>query len=98
MRWLRGRRTERSDPHDEWMATAAGYANQLTESGSRCHLNDGRTRFCQWQAQELEPKEPGGAPLVGVRCTVHPGGRYLDASARLRPEDFAPTREERGQG
>ena len=54
MRWLRGRRSERSDPHDEWMATAAGYANQLTESGSRCHLNDGRTRFCQWQAQELE--------------------------------------------
>ena len=24
------------------------------------------------------------------------GGRYLDADARLRPEDFAPTREERG--
>jgi hypothetical protein len=86
MRWLRGRRNERQDPHDEWMATATGYANQLTESGSRCHL------------KELESKEPGGAPLVGVRCTIHPGGRYVDANARLRPEDFAPTRSERGEG
>jgi hypothetical protein len=80
------------------MATATSYAHQLTESGSRCHLNAGSTRFCQWQAQKLEPKEPGGEALVGVRCTIHPGGRYVDPSARLRPEDFAPTRSERGEG
>ena len=73
------------------MATASGYADQLTETGSRCHLNDGNPRFCQWHAEELPPAEPGGEPLVGVRCTVHPGGRYLDADARLAPEDFAPT-------
>jgi hypothetical protein len=31
---------------------------------------------------------------VGVRCTIHPGGRYLDHTARLDPEDFAPTRDD----
>ena len=69
------------------MTAAAGYAARLTETGSRCHLNDGSTRFCHWQAEEL----PQGR--VGVRCTIHPGGRYLDSTARLAPEDFAPTRE-----
>lgn len=74
------------------MATAAAYAARLTETGSRCHLNDGSTRFCHWQAEELPAKgdERSG---VGVRCTIHPGGRYLDASARLDPDDFAPTRD-----
>ena len=75
------------------MATAAGFADRLTETGSRCHLNDGSTRFCHWHAQELPPTEPAAEPLVGVRCTVHPGGRYTDSSARLDPEDFAPTRD-----
>ena len=79
------------------MATATGYANQLTEAGARCHLNDGSTRFCHWHAEELEPREPGAERLVGVRCTVHPGGRYVDPDARLRPEEFAPTRDERGR-
>lgn len=73
------------------MATAAKYATHLTETGSRCHRNDGSTRFCHWQAQELSPAEAGAPPLVGVRCTIHPGGRYLDSDARLDPEDFAPT-------
>ena len=77
------------------MVTAAGYAARLTETGSRCHLNEGSSRFCLWEAQELPPAESGGPRLVGVRCTMHPGGRYLDADARLRPEDFAPTRDER---
>ncbi len=69
------------------MATAAGFAVRLTETGSRCHLNDGSVRFCHWQAEGLSDGR------VGVRCTIHPGGRYLDAGARLDPEDFAPTRE-----
>ena len=73
------------------MATAAAYAARLTETGSRCHLNDGSTRFCHWQAQAL-PTAGDAQPGVGVRCTIHPGGRYLDSSARLDPEDFAPTR------
>lgn len=74
------------------MATAAAYAARLTETGSRCHRNDGSTRFCHWQAAEL-PAVGDGRPRVGVRCTIHPGGRYLDSSARLDPQDFAPTRE-----
>ncbi len=75
------------------MATAAGFAARLTETGSRCHLNDGSVRFCHWQAEELPATAPGREPMVGVRCTIHPGGRYLDANARLAPEDFAPTRD-----
>ena len=75
------------------MATAAGFASRLTESGSRCHLNDGSARFCHWQAEELPPVKSGAEPMVGVRCTVHPGGRHLDANARLAAEDFAPTRD-----
>ena len=73
------------------MATAAGYAARLTETGSRCHLNDGSARFCHWQAEEIPTAS--GEPEVGVRCTIHRGGRYLDSSARLDPEDFAPTRD-----
>jgi hypothetical protein len=73
------------------MATAAKYAAHLTETGSRCHRNYGSTRFCHWQAQELSSTETATPPTVGVRCTIHPGGRYLDSSARLDPEDFAPT-------
>jgi hypothetical protein len=69
------------------MATATGFAARLSETGSRCHLNDGSVRFCHWQAEGLHADE------VGVRCTIHPGGRYLDSSARLDPEDFAPTRD-----
>lgn len=87
MRLPRLRRERTVDEHEEWMATAAGFAARLTETGSRCHRNDGSTRFCHWQAAEL----PGGR--VGVRCTIHPGGRYLDATARLAADDFAPTRE-----
>lgn len=70
-----------------WMATATKYAGHLTETGSRCDLNTGQQRFCHWQATEL----PRGD--IGVRCSIHPGGRYLDASARLDPQDFAPTRD-----
>ena len=76
------------------MATAAGFADQLTMSGSRCHLNDGSSRFCHWQAMELPATDAEGRHLVGVRCTIHPGGRHTDPGARLAPEDFAPTREE----
>lgn len=87
------RRSKPVDDRAEWMATATMYAARLTETGSRCHRNDGSTRFCHWQAEELPPSEPGADALVGVRCTVHPGGRYLDSSARLDPGDFAPTRD-----
>ncbi len=93
MRLPRLRRSEPVDESAEWMAMAAGYAARLTETGSRCHLNDGTTRFCHWQAQELPRKDAAGRSLVGVRCTIHPGGRHLDSSARLEPADFAPTRE-----
>lgn len=69
------------------------YARKLTETGSRCHLNDGTVRFCHWQATELPVSggddEVDSATLVGVRCTIHPGGRYLDSTARLDPDDFA---------
>jgi hypothetical protein len=92
MRWLARRLGSSDDEREEWMATATGFAHQLTEAGARCHLNDGSTRFCHWRAEELVPVEPDGAPLVGVRCSVHPGGRCLDSDARLSPEDFAPTR------
>jgi hypothetical protein len=92
MRLPRLRRSPALDEREEWMATARGFAQQLTEAGSRCHLNDGSVRFCHWQAEELPPTESGGEPLVGVRCTIHPGGRYLDSTARLAPDDFAPTR------
>lgn len=84
------RSTEPADPIEEWMTTAAGYADRLTETGSRCHLNGGNPRFCHWRAEELPPVEPGGSPRVGVRCTIHPGGRHVDPDARLAPEDFAP--------
>ena len=93
MRLPRLRRAAPSDEREEWMATAAGFAARLTETGSRCHLNDGSTRFCHWRAEELPPAKPGGGPMVGVRCTIHPGGRYLDSTARLDPEDFAATRD-----
>jgi hypothetical protein len=73
------------------MATATKYANHLTETGSGCHLNDGAVRFCHWAAEELPSIEHEGSAGVGVRCTIHPGGRYLDSSARLDPQDFAPT-------
>ncbi len=91
MRLPRLRRSAPTDEREEWLATATKYAGHLTETGSRCDLNDGSTRFCHWAAQELPPAEAGGATTVGVRCTIHPGGRYLDSSARLDPEDFAPT-------
>ena len=92
MRLPRLRRSAPIDERAEWMATAAMYAARLTETGSRCQLNDGTTRFCLWQAQELAASEPEGSFRVAVRCTTHVGGRYLDSSARLDPEDFAPTR------
>ena len=79
------------DERAEWMTTAAGFAARLTETGSRCHLNDGSTRFCHWQAEELVGD--AGEAVVGVRCTIHRGGRYLDSTARLDPEDFAATRD-----
>jgi hypothetical protein len=80
-----------ADEREEWLTTASKYARHLTETGSRCHLNDGAPRFCHWQATELPAHDAEGRPthLVGVRCTVHPGGRYLDSCARLGPEDFA---------
>jgi hypothetical protein len=87
MRLPRLRRSTHADEREEWLATAAKYAAKLTETGSRCHLNDGTTRFCHWQAEE----SPAGE--VGVRCTIHRGGRYLDSGARLDPEDFGPTRD-----
>jgi hypothetical protein len=73
------------------MATATGFAERLTETGSRCHLNDGKPRFCSWQAVELPATDASGesVTMVAVRCKVHPGGRFLDANARLAPEDFA---------
>jgi hypothetical protein len=76
---------------EEWLMTASTYARQLSETGSRCHLNDGSPRFCHWRAAELPATDAAGHQVivVGVRCTVHPGGRYLDSSARLAPEDFA---------
>ena len=33
--------------------TADLYARKFTETGSRCHRNDGSPRFCHWAAQEL---------------------------------------------
>jgi hypothetical protein len=76
---------------EEWLATASKYARHLTETGSRCHLNRGRPRFCSWEAKELPATEPDRGPttMVGVRCTSHLGGRFLDSTARLDPEDFA---------
>jgi hypothetical protein len=88
------RRLQRTvDEREEWMTLAAAYAARLTETGSRCHLNDGTSRFCHWQATELPRKDAEGRSLVGVRCTIHPGGRHLDSRARLDPGDFAPTRD-----
>ena len=80
-----------ADEREEWLATASKYARHLTETGSRCHLNDGTPRFCHWHAAELPATdaEDGQAIMVGVRCTSHPGGRYLDSEARLSPGDFA---------
>jgi hypothetical protein len=80
-----------ADEREEWLGTASMYARHLTETGSRCHLNDGQPRFCSWRAMELPATDAEGrhTTMVGVRCTSHPGGRYLDASARLAPEDFA---------
>ena len=81
------------DEHEQRLTTAAMYARRLTETGSRCHLNDGTVRFCHWQATELPLSGGGGevdpATFVCVRCTIHPGGRYLDSAARLEPHDFA---------
>ncbi len=79
------------DERQEWLTTASTYARHLTETGSRCHLNDGKPRFCSWGAMELPAVDAEGAPatMVAVRCTVHAGGRYLDSNARLAPEDFA---------
>ena len=76
---------------EDWLATADRYARALTETGSRCHLNDGTPRFCSWEAKELPATEPDreATTMVGVRCTIHPGGRFLDSTARLDPEDFA---------
>lgn len=91
MRLPRLRRSRRPDERHEWLATAAMYARGLTETGSRCHLNDGSDRFCHWRAEVLPAADPDQPPGVGVRCTIHPGGRYLDSTARLAPEDFAPT-------
>jgi hypothetical protein len=75
---------------DGWLETAGMYAEHLTETGSRCHRNDGSTRFCHWKATRLDNDDPAAepAPAVGVRCTIHPGGRYLDSRARLDPEDL----------
>lgn len=67
---------------EERLATARLFAGKLTEHGTRCDRNDGRTRYCYWQATELG-EEVDGAPAVGVRCTIHPGGRCLDSSQRL---------------
>jgi hypothetical protein len=80
-----------TEEREEWLTTASEYARQLTETGSRCHLNDGAPRFCHWQAAELPATDAEGRQtiMVGVRCTSHPGGRYLDSDARLAPEDFA---------
>ena len=75
------------------MATAAKYAAHLTETGSRCDLNDGSVRFCHWGAEELPSSDSEDPSTVGVRCTIHAGGRYLDSTARLDPEHFAPTRD-----
>jgi hypothetical protein len=76
---------------EDWLATASTYASELTEAGARCHLNDGQRKFCLWQAMELDGHDPSGdpAPMVGVRCTVHEGGRCLDADARPDLADFA---------
>jgi len=40
---------------------------------------------------ELNGQGPDGepVPMVGVRCTVHAGGRCLDADARPDLADFA---------
>jgi hypothetical protein len=94
MDWWRRRSRARSVPQDEHaerLATAAKYARHLTETGSRCHLNAGRSRFCRWEATELSAAATGddGVPPVAVRCSTHPGGRYLDSTARLDPADFA---------
>lgn len=76
---------------EEWLATADTLAQHLTETGSRCHLNDGRSRFCHWEGTELPAAGDGDGRVieVGVRCTIHPGGRYLDSTARLDPGEFA---------
>ena len=80
-----------ADDREEWLATASTYARELTETGSRCHLNDGQRKYCLWEAVELDGQDPTGAPasMVGVRCTAHEGGRCLDADARPDPTDFA---------
>jgi hypothetical protein len=101
-------RGKHDDEHEQWLATAGKYARHLTETGSRCHLNEGSTRFCHWEATVLEratladeapPLDPAPqarvaasdqpAASVGVRCTIHAGGRYLDSTARLGSDDFA---------
>jgi hypothetical protein len=116
MRWLRRRpRRAPRDTLEEWLATAATYAEELTRTGARCHLHEGgppgegsstnedtapserSPRFCHWRAEVLQGDDPAAEVRVGVRCTMHPGGRYLDASARLAPEDFAPV-DQAGSG
>jgi hypothetical protein len=87
-RLARRRRGSAGDELEQRMATGDLFASQLTETGSRCHLNDGSTRFCHWRATELD-EEFDDAPAVGVRCTIHPGGRSLDSSARLDLADLA---------
>jgi|GEM_PF-5541990 len=79
------------EEYEEWLATASQYARELTQTGSRCHLNDGQHKFCLWEAMELEGRDASGSPvpMVGIRCTVHEGGRFLDADARPDLADFA---------
>jgi hypothetical protein len=79
------------EEYEGWLATAATYAHELTETGARCHFNDSQRTFCLWEAMELDGQDPSGdpTPMVGVRCTVHDGGRCLDADARPDLADFA---------
>ena len=69
------------DERQEWLEAAGRIAIDLTETATRCHLNQGKPRFCIWVPRELTGQDSSGAPapMVAVRCSAHEGGRLLEA-------------------
>lgn len=57
------------------LRAASMYATQLETTGSLCDRVGSDGAGCHWDVAELD-SEPGGAPVVAIRCTTHSGGRY----------------------
>lgn len=68
---------ERSTGFCHWEGTVLGPSTPAEESASRS------------VSQDQAASSDESVPAVGVRCTIHRGGRYLDSNTRLRPNDFA---------